>query len=278
MSSPGVSVSAVDFDFVCRLVYDDSAVVLREGKEYLVEARLAPVLQREGIGSIADLIGRLRNGDTRLRQNVVEAMFTHETSFFRDVHPFDALRQTIIPEILRANGGRRLALWCAAAATGQEPYSLAMLVREHFPSVPDVTILATDLSRSVLARAEAGIFTQIEVNRGLPAALLVRYFERKGTQWQVKQAVRATVSFSRVDITKTLPPGMVDVVLLRNVLIYFDAERKKAVLRAVAGRLRRPGYLILGAAETTYGLSDSYEKVEVGRTVCYRLTEGQAQP
>jgi chemotaxis protein methyltransferase CheR len=274
-----VVVSSADFDFVCRLVRDRSAISLPSGKEYLVEARLTPVVERAGMASIAELVGRLRTGEPRLRDLVVEAMATHESSFFRDRHPFDALRDEIIPAVLRANGGRRISMWSAAASTGQEAYSLALLMREHFPQVPDVAILASDISAEVLDRARTGTFTQLEVNRGLPAALLVKHFERHGIHWQLKEPILRMVSFRQLNLASDLPPvPAMDIVLLRNVLIYFEPAAKVAVLRQMAKVLRPAGHLFLGAAETTYGLDDSYVRVRVGPSVSYRLRGPEDQP
>lgn len=266
-----MTVSSTDYEFIRKLVHDRSSIALGAGKEYLVDARLGSVAHSEGLGSVGDLVQMLRTGDPHVRDVVVNAMATNETSFFRDVHPFDAMRDTIIPEILGGNGGRNLALWSAAASTGQEAYSLAMLVREHFPLVPNATILATDFATDVVARAASGTFTQLEVNRGLPAALLVKNFERDGRDWRVKPAVRSMVTFRQVNLAQPLQgvPAM-DVIFLRNVLIYFDLVTKRAVLTEIARRLRPGGYLFLGACETTYGIDDQYERVLVGRTTCYR--------
>lgn len=265
-------VSASDFQYVRQIVQDECALSLADGKEYLVETRLAPLVQRAGLGSVGDLVNELRTGAPGLRQHVVEALATHETQFFRDLHPFEALREEIIPSFQQANGAHRLALWSAAASGGQEPYSLALLMREHFPAIADVTILATDISRRVLAQAEAGRFSQLEVNRGLPAALLVKHFDRVGRDWQLHDDVRRMVSFRQLNLDgplSSVPP--MDVVLLRNVLIYFNTAAKRALLKRVADVLRPGGYLFLGGAETTYGLDDSYERVELGRSICYRL-------
>ena len=268
-----VGVSCADFEFVRRLVYEHSAIALSNGKEYLVEARLAPLAQREGLSSVGELVEILRKGGTRLRDDVLHVMATHETSFFRDIHPFDALRQTIIPSVLKANGGHRLSMWSCAASTGQEAYSLALVIREHFPAIANVTILGTDLSHDVLARARDGRFSQLEVNRGLPAPMLVKYFERDGREWLLKPAVRNMVTFTPLNLSRPLrgvPP--MDVVFLRNVLIYFDAQAKASLLKEVGRILRPGGYLILGGSETTYGIDDSYERVLIGKTACYRLT------
>jgi chemotaxis protein methyltransferase CheR len=271
-------VSLTDFDFVRKLVYDDSAIALDDSKEYLVEARLAPIARREGLSSVSELVRRLRNGEPRLRHDVVEAVATNETTFFRDVHPFDALRDVLIPEVLAANGGRSLALWSAAASTGQEAYSLAMLVRDHFPHVPNVTILGTDFAADVLARARIGRFSQLEVNRGLPARLLVKHFVREGREWQLSDDIRRMVRFRQLNLAQPIT-GLpaIDIVFLRNVLIYFDVSTKGQVLRRVANVLRPGGYLFLGGSETTYGIDDSFELVRPSpKTVCYRRHQTKA--
>ena len=271
-------VSLADFDYVRRLVYEHSSISLDDSKEYLVEARLAPIARREGLPSVTALVRRLRDGGTRLRDDVVEAVATNETTFFRDVHPFDALRDVVIPEVLAANGGRGLALWSAAASTGQEAYSLAMLVRDHFPHVPNVTILGTDFAADVLARARIGTFTQLEVGRGLPARLLVKHFVRHGREWQVSDEIQRMVTFRQQNLARPLDgvPSM-DIVFLRNVLIYFDALTKAHVLQRVAKVLRPGGYLFLGGSETTYGIDDSFERVHPApKTVCYRLHQRKA--
>jgi chemotaxis protein methyltransferase CheR len=263
-------VSPADFLYVRQLVLHDSAVALSDGKEYLVETRLAPLVERAGLRSVGDLVDQLRTGAPGLRRHVVEALVTHETQFFRDLHPFEALRTEIIPALRRTHGAR-LALWSAAASGGQEAYSLALLMREHFPELASVTILATDMSLWVLARAEAGRFSQLEVNRGLPAALLVRHFDRVGREWQLHDDVRRMVTFRQLNLDgplSAIPP--MDVVFLRNVLIYFNTEAKISLLNRVGKILRPGGYLLLGGAETTYGLDDSYERVEYGRSICYR--------
>lgn len=265
-------VSYADFDYVRKMVYELSAISLDNSKDYLVEARLAPIVHREGLASVAELVASLRSGCERLRDDVVAAVATNETSFFRDVHPFEALGDVILPGVLAANGGQHLAMWSAAASTGQEAYSLAMLVRERFPALDDVTILATDLSADILDRARSGRFTHLEANRGLPARLLVKHFEQDGRDWLLKPDVRKMVTFRHHNLARPFVgvPRM-DVILLRNVLIYFDTPTKAAVLREVARVLRPGGHLFLGTSETTYGIDDSYERVQVGKTVCYRL-------
>jgi chemotaxis protein methyltransferase CheR len=267
-----MTVSPADFEYVCQIVRDDSAIALDDGKGYLVESRLAPLARDHGLASVSELVTRLRSGTRGLRQQVLEAMITSETLFFRDVHPFEALRQEILPSIFRRDGNdHSVSVWSAASASGQEAYSVALLLRAHFPSASS-TILATDLSRSNLARAETGCFSQLEVNRGLPAAMLVKYFRRDGRNWQLNEEVRRMVSFRQVNLAGALPalPRM-DVILLRNVLMYFDVETRVRVLQQVAGVLRPGGYLFLGGTETLVGHSTPLERVQLGKSFCYRL-------
>jgi chemotaxis protein methyltransferase CheR len=265
-----------DFDFIRKLVRERSAIVLEDGKQYLVESRLAPLVRELKVDSITDLVGLLRaplsNG---LQQQVVEAMVTTETTFFRDLHPFEALRKAVIPDlVLKRQPERRLNIWCAACSTGQEPYSVSLLLREHFPELTGwkVSILATDLSRDVLARARDGRYSQIEVNRGLPAALLVKHFRQHGTSWQLHDEIRGMVDFQELNLVRAWPPlPRMDLVFLRNVMIYFDVETKKAILGRMANVLQTDGYLLLGGAETTFNLNDSYQRLEQFKSGFYRL-------
>jgi chemotaxis protein methyltransferase CheR len=265
-----------DFAFIRELLQRRSAIVLEEGKQYLVESRLAPLVRRLNLGSLADLVNRLRAGPANgLQVQVVEALATSETSFFRDHHPFEALRKVVLPDLVRRRGGeRRLHIWCAACASGQEPYSLALLLREHFPELAgwQVALLASDFSREILVRARAGRYNQIEVNRGLPAALLVKYFRQHGTDWQLEADVRNRVDFQEINLARPWPPlPRMDLILIRNVMIYFDTETKKAILARLARLLRPDGYLLLGGAETTLNLSDSYRRVEQLKSGFYQL-------
>jgi chemotaxis protein methyltransferase CheR len=259
--------TALEFDYVCRLVRDQSGIVLEAGKEYLVDARLTPVARQVDLGSVSELVGRLRAGpNNALATRVVEAMVTTETSFFRDLHPFETLRTTVLPDLIRRRREeRRLAIWCAACSTGQEPYSVALLLKEHFPDLVNwrVELLATDLSGDVLARARSGRFSQLEVNRGLPAALLVKYFVQQGATWELREDIRRMVEFRELNLTRPWPAlPRADLVFLRNVMIYFDAATKSAILGRVAKVLRPDGYLLLGGAETTLNLSGSFRRAE----------------
>lgn len=272
-------ITPTEFSHVSRLVRADAGIVLEPGKEYLVEARLTPLARKEGYASLSALIAALTPGATVIRAKVVEAMTTNETSFFRDVEPFTLLRTTILPAVMEARrASRRIQIWCGASSTGQEPYSIAMTLLE----MPELTtwsvdILATDLSTDVLDRARRGSYSQLEVNRGLPAPLLLKYFQKQGLEWQLHDRVRSMVRFEQLNLMRPLPlsVGSPDIVFLRNVLIYFDPPDKAAILTRIRNVMRPDGYLFLGAAETPRNLDDRFERVE-SRTGCYRI--GSATP
>jgi len=274
-----------DFDFIRKVLQERSAITLEPGKEYLVETRLAPLVRQLKLNSIGELVDQLRshtaNGPVGLHARVVEAMVTTETSFFRDHQPFEALRKFVIPDLIkRRRPERRLNIWCAACSTGQEPYSVALLVREYFPELADwhVSILASDLSRDVLERARLGNYNQIEVNRGLPATLLIKHFTQHGTHWQLNLDVRAMVRFQEFNLAQPWPtlPRM-DLVLMRNVLIYFDVATKKTILGRLGRLLRPDGYLLLGGAETTFNLDDSFRRVEKLKSGFFQLAAEPAR-
>jgi chemotaxis protein methyltransferase CheR len=264
---------------VRELVRRGSAIVLEATKEYLVEARLGPLARKEGLRSLSDLVARLREQpEGPLHRRVVEAMTTNETLFFRDVHPFEALHKNLLPELIgRRTTSRQLRIWSAACSTGQEPYTIAMMLREHFAELASwkIDILATDLSTEVLDKARKGTFGQIEVNRGLPARLMVKFFDQNGIDWQLKDEIRRMVEFRELNLAASWPPmAHFDVIFLRNVLIYFSSETKKAILARVRTLLRPDGFLFLGAAETTMNLDDAFERVQLGKAGCYRVKSG----
>ena len=265
-----------DLDLVISLVHRRAGIALDRSKEYLVEARLAALARQKQMASVAEVVAKLRaSGDADLEWAIVTAMTTNETSFLRDLYPFEALKNRVLPELLaRRTGNRRLSIWCAASSTGQEPYSIAMLLREHFPHLCewDLSFLASDLSPDVLARARAGRFSQLEVNRGLPAKWLVKYFQKRGEEWELIPEIRKMVNFRQINLLETwpiMPP--LDLVFLRNVLIYFDQATKKQIL----GRLRRviqpDGYLFLGNAETTLNIDDQFQRSKFEKSNCYML-------
>ena len=267
--------SPADFDYVRHYVRHEAAIVLEPGKEYLVESRLQTLARREQIPSVEALVASLRAlPNSPLHRMVVDAMTTNETSFFRDIHPFEALRKVILPELMAKNAAERtLNFWCGAASTGQEPYSVLMMMADHLPSLLDwnMKFIATDLSRDVIARAKAARYNQLEVNRGLPATMLVKHFNRLGAEWELKENLRRRVDYRELNLIGEwgwMP--RLDIVFLRNVLIYFDVETKKEILAKIRRVLRPGGYLLLGGAETTFNLDDAFERVPLEKTTCYR--------
>lgn len=278
-----MNVTKDDFDFIAHLAHSTAAIVLEPGKEYLVESRLGELAATLGMPSIESLVKELRakpNGD--LVTKVIDALTTNETLFFRDFHPFEALKKSVIPELMQKRSQQRqISIWCGACSTGQEPYSLAMLVRESFPALADwkVSILATDLSPRVLKAAEAGVFSQLEVNRGLPAAYLIKYFSKDGDRWRVKDDVRKLITFRSMNLVQPWPVMTpFDLIFLRNVMIYFDVPTKKTILKRIRGCLLPHGYLFLGSAETTMNIDASYRTVTTDRSVYYSPTPETPQP
>jgi len=279
-----MAISRADFDYVSRLAYDEAALVIEPGKEYLVDTRLTPLAQRAGFVSLANLIQQLRTAPkiNGLHHQAIDALTTNETLFFRDHYPFEALRRFIFPALIeqRANS-RRLTIWSAACSTGQEPYSVAMLLLEHFPILAEwtVSIIATDLSARVLQLAQQGEYSQFEVNRGLPAAYLVKYFTQRGEKWRINDAVKQKVDFRPMNLIQpwpVMPP--LDLVLMRNVMIYFNVETKKTILRKIRDCLLPHGQLLLGTAETTTSLDLEYQPVTYGKATAYRIQPSQLPP
>jgi chemotaxis protein methyltransferase CheR len=271
-------ISAGDFDYIRELVRVHSALLLEPGKEYLVESRLDPVVRREGFPSFAFMIARLRSLPFNdLHRQVVEAMTNNETMFFRDARMFAMLKQTILPEIVTRRAAQRsINIWSAACSSGQEPHSVAMLLREFRPSLEGwkSTIIASDMSLVMLARARSGAYSQFEVNRGLPAALLVKYFEQNRATWEISPSIRRMVDYREINLIQpwAVLPRM-DVILMRNVLIYLDVETRRSILSRVARALAPGGYLILGGAETTNHLHEAFEPASLADGLCFRLRE-----
>ena len=245
----------VDFSFLRRIVQAHSHNVLDPSRDYVFEARLAGIVRRHGMKSLAEFIEYLRStGDPQLESAVADAMTINETSFFRDGRPFELLRTNLLPKLIEARRSiRALRMWSAGCSTGQETYSLAMLVREHFPLLASwkVRIEATDICEPVVRRADAGRYHRIEVNRGLPARLLVRYFDQDQDEWIVKPHVRSLCNFQRANLCKSPLPlrGKFDVIFLRNVMLYFAPETRRALLAEVHRLLAPDGVLLLGSTE-----------------------------
>jgi len=254
-----------DYDYLRRLLKERSGLVLSADKQYLVESRLAPVARRAGLTGVAELVGKLRRADERMVVDVVEAMTTNESFFFRDKIPFEHFRDTIMPALIAARATqRRLRIWCAAASTGQEPYSLAMLLKDMKGKLAGwrIEIVGTDLSVEVLEKAKAGIYSQFEVQRGLPIQMLVKYFAQVGDTWQIAPEIRAMVAYRPLNLLADFSSlGAFDLVFCRNVLIYFDQDLKIDVLNRLARVVDPEGFLVLGAAETVVGLTDAFKLV-----------------
>jgi len=256
MIAPAATLEREEFHFIRDFVYRAASIVIDEDKHYLVEYRLAPLIEREGMGSFRRLVSELKQPSSGpLRGRVVDAMTTNETSFFRDAKPFDILRRIILPQLIeRRRSSRALHLFFGGCSSGQEPYSIAMLLRQHFPELNDwdVQLTAADLSGEMIRRAREGLYTQFEVNRGLPARLLVQYFEKSGIHWRISESIRSMVHFQAMNLSQPLALSTgVDIFFLRNILIYFDQNERSRLLEQVRDALRTDGCLMLGAAETT---------------------------
>lgn len=275
MSLPAIKGEG-DFDFLRRLVHERAAIVLEANQSYMLEARLNPIAIKNGCPTVSDLLRRLRTERYGpLHKQVVEAMTTNETFFFRDLAPFQALQKEVLPTVLATNAdARQLTIWCAAASSGQEPYSVAMVLKEHFPQLSNwkVEIHASDLSDDMLERIRNASYSQLEVNRGLPAQFLVKYFTRAGVRWSIKPELTTMVQSKKVNLIESWPSfPPLDVVFLRNVLIYFDVETKRRILGRMKRIMRPGGYLFLGGAESPLGLEDAFERVQFPNASCYRL-------
>jgi chemotaxis protein methyltransferase CheR len=259
-------VTPLDYNYLRRCLKERSGLVLSADKEYLVESRLLPVARKAGLANLGELVRALTLGNAdALMTTVVEAMMTNESFFFRDKIPFDLFRSTIMPALLAARKtSRTIRIWCAAASTGQEPYSLAMCLKAVEREIAGwrIELLATDLSNDVLEKARQGVYSQFEVQRGLPIQLLIRHFKQIGELWQIAPDIRAMVKFRQLNLLADFAPlGRFDLIFCRNVLIYFDLETKTGVLDRLARATANDGYLVLGAAETVVGLTDSFRTV-----------------
>ncbi|MDY7225467.1 CheR family methyltransferase [Hyalangium rubrum] len=271
-----MSLCAEDFLYLQRQVQRLSGIHLEPQSRDLVETRLMPLLRQEGLAQPCELVARLRalpEGHP-FHHRVLEALTNHETAFFRDFPVFEALRGTVLPELLaRRERTRELNIWCAACSFGQEPYSIAMLLEEAAAQLEGWTVrlLATDLSESALNRARAGRYGQQEINRGLPARLLVKYFRQERGQWTLHEDIRRRVEFRALNLVQDfLLPGEMDLIFLRNVMIYWDTPTRKAVLGRMRNRLAGDGYLVLGGAETTLHLDSDFERVHLHQSSWYR--------
>ncbi len=271
-----MAISSHNFKFIQDFARDTAAIVLDPGKEYLVESRLTPIARQSGFGTLDEFVDQLRTDRKAVlfHEQVMDALTTNETSFFRDFHPFEALRHHVLPRLIEQRAGvKRLSIWSAASSTGQELYTIAMLIREYFPQLRDwnITILGTDLSTTVLDQARQGTYSQIEVNRGLPAAFLLKHFTKNDTKWTIKDDVKKMVEYRQMNLVKPWPIMPVfDVVFIRNVMIYFDVESKRGILKRIRQCLQPQGYLFLGTAETTINLDPEWSPSMLGKATVYQ--------
>jgi chemotaxis protein methyltransferase CheR len=258
-------VTPPDYEYLRKLLKDHSGLDLSTDKQYLIESRLLPLARKAGLPGISDLVQKMKGGSNALITQVVEAMTTNETFFFRDKVPFDHFRDTIMPEMLKLRAARKsLRIWCAAGSTGQEPYSLAMCLKEMSAALSGwrVEILATDLSQEVLEKSRTGIYSQFEVQRGLPIQMLVKYFKQIGELWQINPDIRGMVAHRQLNLLHDFGQlGCFDVIFCRNVLIYFDQETKANIFGRLVRSMEPDGFLVLGAAETVVGLTEAFKPI-----------------
>ncbi|WP_407193600.1 CheR family methyltransferase [Bradyrhizobium sp. STM 3566] len=268
-----------EYEYLRKFLKDNSGLDLSADKQYLIESRLLPLARKAGLSGIAELVQKLQAGSRALITDVVEAMTTNETFFFRDKVPFDHFRDHIMPEIIKARAGKRsVRIWCAAGSTGQEPYSLAMCLKEMSAALTGwrVEIIATDLSQEVLEKAKAGVYSQFEVQRGLPIQMLVKHFKQIGETWQINPELRAMVQHRQLNLLHDFAQlGTFDVIFCRNVLIYFDQGTKINIFNRLARQIEPDGFLVLGAAETVVGLTDTFRPIAERRGL-YRPNDPRA--
>lgn len=278
-----MGITSKQFEYISALARDKAAIVLNPGKEYMVESRLEPISKSHGfesLGLMIDDMSRTRRFD-ETHKMVVEALTTNETFFFRDLHPFEAMEKTLVPEAMaRRSNERRLDIWSGASSTGQEAYSVAMMLMEKFPQLSSwkVRIMGTDLCSSAVEKAKRGVYSQMEVNRGLPLPLLVKYFSSVDGSWEIKPEIRKMVEFRKMNLIERWGPmPRFDLVLMRNVLIYFDLETRAKILGNIRGTMHQDGALFLGAAETTFNVDNNWKAEHHGRTNVYRIkSEGDS--
>ncbi len=273
-----MDISNKEFELLSKHIYGLCGLIIGEGKEYLVVNRLKHLLKNKGCKSWLEFYNALRSGNESLREEVISAINTHETSFFRDNHPFNAIRKTIIPNLVKIKKpNRKIRIWCAASSTGQEPYTLSMIIHDLVNSVgfknirlEDFDIVATDISKHVIEQARKGEFSKLEISRGLPAQY-AKYFKEKGCRWKVSDSVKSLVTFQKLNLLDSFGPlGKFDFVLCRNVLIYFDEKTKLKIIHRIHALLPDKGPLLLGATETLAGQTNRFVSTLEGPVILYR--------
>jgi chemotaxis protein methyltransferase CheR len=274
-------VTPPDYEYLRKFLKDHSGLDLSADKQYLIESRLLPLARRAGLSGISDLVQKMKGGSSAFNTQVVEAMTTNETFFFRDKVPFEHFRNLIVPHLLGSRANRKpVRIWCAAGSTGQEPYSLAMSLREMGAQLAGwrIEIIATDLSQEVLEKSRVGLYSQFEVQRGLPIQMLVKYFKQVGELWQINADIRAMVQHRQLNLLHDFSQlGVFDVIFCRNVLIYFDQETKAQAFSRLAKAMEPDGFFMLGAAETVVGLTTVFKPVAERRGV-YQPNEVRTAP
>lgn len=273
-----------DFDFVARMLKERSGLIVTRDKAYLLESRLMPLARKRGLKSLEELVAAMRGGrDETLLRGVTEAMTTNESFFFRDIKPFEQFREVVLPHMLQTRAAKKsFRVWSAACSSGQEAYSLAMILKEEAARLSGwrVEIVGTDISHEMLEKAKTGLYSQFEVQRGLPIQMLVKYFKKRDESWQIDPSLRAMAQFREFNLLHDLRPlGQFDVVFCRNVLIYFDQPTKTRVLETIARQMPDDGFLYLGGAETVLGISDRFRPLANQRGVyCIHRSPATATP
>jgi chemotaxis protein methyltransferase CheR len=276
-------VTPQDYEFLRKFLKDKSGLVLSNEKQYLIESRLMPVARKNNLAGITELVARIKTpGNDALAVAITEAMTTNESFFFRDKTPFDLFKDVIMPAMIKERATKKsIRIWCAAASTGQEPYSLAMLLKEMAPQLAGwrIEIIGTDLSQEVLDRAKAGSYSQFEVQRGLPIQLLLKYFTQNGDTWTVSPEIRSMVQYRYLNLLNDFSSlGTFDIVYCRNVLIYFDQPTKTDVLNRVAKLMAPDAFMLLGAAETVVGLTEAFKPMPERRGLYVHAAAAPAAP
>ncbi|WP_133137767.1 CheR family methyltransferase [Legionella rowbothamii] len=265
-----------NFEFIRQFIKAETAIVLEPTKEYLVECRLTPISKELGFASLDELIHAFkRQPREEIKLKIIDAMTINETLFFRDIHPFELLKTKIFPELKAKKSNKKVDIWCAAASSGQEPYTIAMILKELSSQFQgwSINIIASDISEKMLAKAKEGLYNQMEVNRGLPLTYLTQFFEKKGPNWQINKEIRDMVTFQKINLINPWAIPKMDLVFMRNVLIYFNIDTKKEIVKRVEATLNPEGYLFLGGAETTIWINNQFVRVGIDKFPCYQLKQ-----
>lgn len=275
-----IKITEEHFSFIKIFLKEKCGITIDSEKLYLVESRLIPVLESENFQDFDTLIEKIKHDrHGHLHQKIIDAMTTNETSFFRDRHPFETLKNTILPHLTKSmQTHNKINIWSAACSKGQEPYSIAMLIKEHFDNLQpyQYSIYASDISNDILKSAQSGIYTKFEINRGLSETYLNKYFAPNFTEneWRISEQIKNSVTFMKINLIDDWPllPAM-DVIFLRHVLIYFEIETRRNILRKIKKILKPDGYLFLGVGETPFGIDEEFESVYIGNSICYKLKQ-----